>query len=275
MGERHSGDEPGRRRGHPGGTVLGPAPADRTDRDPAFEALLGAALSRGAASGAVDPEAERRAVAAFRAARDSGAHALRTRRRDDWRPRQARGARLSLKATLSVFLASVALGGVAFAAIDSVGSRKDDAGQQKRPSASAPGHSSAEPAGPGSAGASARPHHPATAKDTLAHCRAYEQVKDHGKALDATAWQRLVTAAGGQEKVAGYCAERIARADGATGNKNDKNDKSDKTRNSGNGRSSSDSSSGNGSGSGKGDNSGKAGVRPTGSADPGKSGGKK
>ncbi|MEU3412307.1 hypothetical protein [Streptomyces sp. NPDC006658] len=33
----------------------------------------------------VDPEAERTAVAAFRAARDAGAHDTRTRARDDWR----------------------------------------------------------------------------------------------------------------------------------------------------------------------------------------------
>ncbi|MFI8240898.1 hypothetical protein ACIF83_27080 [Streptomyces sp. NPDC085866] len=273
MGERHSGEEPGRRRGHPGGTVLGPAPADRVA---AFEVRLGAALSPGGTSSGIDPEAERRAVAAFRAARDSGAHAVRTRRRDDWRPRQARGARLSLKATVSVFLASVTLGGVAFAAIDSVRSGKDDGGQQKRPSSSAPGQSTAEPAAPGSAGASVRPHHPATAKDTLAQCRAYEQVKDHGKALGATAWQRLVTAAGGEENVAGYCAERIARADGVN---SDKGDKGDKTHNSGNERSSSDSSnstsSGNGTSNGNSDNSGKVGEKPTNSANSGKSGGKK
>ncbi|MFF5017690.1 hypothetical protein [Streptomyces sp. NPDC001165] len=256
MGERHSGDVPGRRRGHPGGTALGPAPADL---DAAFEARLGAVLSLDGTSSCIDPEAEQRAVAAFRAARDSGAHALRTRRRDDWRPREARGARLSLKATLSVFLASVTLGGVAFAAIDSVGSGKDDDGQQKRPSSSAPGQSTADPAAPGSAGASARPHHPATAKDTLAHCRAYEQVKEHGKALDAKAWQRLVAAAGGKENVAGYCAERIARADGAN------SDKGNKTRNS----SSNSSSSTNGGNSG---NSGKVGEKPTNSANATNSG---
>ncbi|MGW2745371.1 hypothetical protein [Streptomyces sp. NPDC001450] len=264
MGERHSGDEPGRRRGHPGGTVLGPAPADR---DIAFEARLAAALSPGGPPGGIDSEAEQRAVAAFRAARDSGAHALRTRRRDDWRPRQARGARLSLKATLSVFLASVTLGGVAFAAIDSVGSGKGDDGQQKGPSSSAPGQSTAEPPAPGSAGTSARPHHPPTAKDTLAHCRAYEQVKDHGKALDATAWHRLVAAAGGQENVADYCAERIARADRAN------SDKGDKTRNSGNGNSS--SGSGNSGNSSNGDNSGKVGEKAADSAIPGRSGAKK
>ncbi|MCZ0987347.1 hypothetical protein O1M54_19755 [Streptomyces diastatochromogenes] len=108
---------------------------------------------------------------------------------------------------------------------------------------------------------STRPGHPATAKDTLAHCRAYEQIKDRGKALEATAWQRLVTAAGGEENVAAYCSEQIALADGA--NKG----KSDKPHNSGNGHGSSESAK---SGSG-----GKADSKAAGSANSGKSGGKK
>ena len=51
-----------------------------------FPALLGAALR----DLVVDGEAERRAVAAFRVARDSGTHATShatgPRREDDWRP---------------------------------------------------------------------------------------------------------------------------------------------------------------------------------------------
>jgi len=54
-----------------------------------FPALLGAALR----DVVVDDEAERRAVAAFRVARDSGTHATghatSTRREDDWRPGSA------------------------------------------------------------------------------------------------------------------------------------------------------------------------------------------
>ncbi|MFF4725878.1 hypothetical protein ACFY3M_11110 [Streptomyces mirabilis] len=38
----------------------------------------------------VDLEAEGWAVAAYRAAREGGAHGARTRRRDDWRPREQR-----------------------------------------------------------------------------------------------------------------------------------------------------------------------------------------
>lgn len=48
-----------------------------------FAALLGAVMR----DGGMDAEAERQALAAFRAARDAGAHRARTRRRDDWRAR--------------------------------------------------------------------------------------------------------------------------------------------------------------------------------------------
>ncbi|MEV0486371.1 hypothetical protein AB0I69_37975 [Streptomyces sp. NPDC050508] len=52
------------------------------DHDTGLPALLGAALREGV----VDAEAERRAVAAFRAAWDSGTYETCTRREDDWRP---------------------------------------------------------------------------------------------------------------------------------------------------------------------------------------------
>ncbi|MFE0509868.1 hypothetical protein [Streptomyces sp. NPDC058964] len=65
----------------------------------------------------------------------------------------------------------------------------------------------APPPGPrGARGGGARGRH------TEAHCRAYAQTKDRGKALDATAWQRLVAAAGGKDEVAAYCSELLARA---------------------------------------------------------------
>ncbi|MFE0172658.1 hypothetical protein ACFWZ2_10105 [Streptomyces sp. NPDC059002] len=56
-----------------------------TQGRPPLDALLASAVRAGADTG-VDAEAQRRAVAAFRAARDEGAHRARTRRRDDWRP---------------------------------------------------------------------------------------------------------------------------------------------------------------------------------------------
>ncbi|WP_225825132.1 hypothetical protein [Streptomyces naphthomycinicus] len=243
MGERHSGDgPPGRRSAHPDGTVAapdrggpsggisGPEPGGISG----LESRFGAALR----AGDVDPEAERGALAAFRAAREAGTHDARTRARDDWRPGRPVRARRSLRTTLSLALASLTVGGVAVAAIGSAGSGADDGGRtasrSARPSASAP-LGSAGPAAPadglaarpsdtGSAGRStppAPPAPPATARDTLAHCRAWAQAGKGGGALEATAWQRLVAAAGGRENVAAYCAARTAPArekdTGATG----------------------------------------------------------
>ncbi|MEU6771023.1 hypothetical protein [Streptomyces sp. NPDC046759] len=214
MGERHSGDGLLRRRyPHPGGTVSAPDRADGARADAAFEARLGAALR----AGGVDAEAERRAVAAFRAARESAPARARTRRRDDWRPAARRRARLSLKATLSMALASLTLGGVAVAAIGSAGSGADghrDTPPRAHSSTTAP-HRPAAPAGAtgrGSLAASARPDHPATARDTVAHCRTYVRAGGRGGALDSAAWQRLVTAAGGKDEVAAYCAARLTSA---------------------------------------------------------------
>lgn len=218
MGDERSGDAPGRRRARPEETVRGREQSygqeSPHDGSP-LEVLLAAAI-RGGKS---ESEAERHAVAAFRAARDAGAHRARTRRRDDWRPRPRRRTR-SLKATFSVFLASLTLGGVAYAAIGSVGGGPDEdaaGGRDVRPSVSAgtPAESpdSARPS------ASAPAERPSTAKDTLAHCRAYEKLRVRGGALDATAFQRLVTAAGGEANVSAYCTALTEAADakGAAG----------------------------------------------------------
>ncbi|MFE7167426.1 hypothetical protein [Streptomyces sp. NPDC057616] len=201
MGDRHSDrGARARRHAHPGGARPGPldGPAG-----PALESLIAGVLR----TEALDADAERRAVAAFRAARETAVHGGRTRRRDDWRPREHRRIRRSLRVTFTLSLAGLTLGGVAFAAIDSVhGSSHDGHGSGQRT------HASAAPSGtpshtPGSTAAADRPE---TAKDTEAHCQAYEKVKDSGKALDSTAWQRLIAAAGGKDKVAAYCAAKLA-----------------------------------------------------------------
>ncbi|MEY9993769.1 hypothetical protein ABIE67_005801 [Streptomyces sp. V4I8] len=225
MGEQQNGGgTPGRRRVHPDGIVTGPAPGPATGQanghpsgpkavldDAALEALLAAAVLRGHRA---DLDGEQRAVAAFRAARAAGAHRARTRRRDDWRPREPRRLALSVKTTLSLFVASLALGGVAVAAIGSSGT-SDTPGSDKAgptPTAGTADRPSAHPSAASSGAAAGKPGHPSTAQDTEAKCRAYDHVEDSGKALDSTAWQRLVTAAGGADKVAAYCAEQLARA---------------------------------------------------------------
>lgn len=216
MGERLNGDgAPVRHRhGHPDGTgtVSGPRDAqDFTTLETALETALGAVIR----ADRLDPEAEQRALAAFRAAaHGAGAPRARTRRRDDWRPREERSVRRSVRMTFGAVFASLALGGVAYAAIGSAGSSADGAGAGRgsaQPSAVAPD----QPGGTTSSKSSGRhdrTHRPSTAKDTEAHCRAYKQVEGHGKALDATAWQRLIAAAGGKDKVAAYCSEQLTRA---------------------------------------------------------------
>ncbi|MFJ8106993.1 hypothetical protein [Streptomyces sp. NPDC096132] len=211
MGERlNDGGEPVRRHAHPARTT--PA-ADTVDAE--LEALLADALRQvgSPAAAAAGSEGELRAVAAFRAARDAGEHRARTRRRDDWRPRTRRRTARSLRATLSVAVASLALGGVAFAAIGSA-THDSDAAERPKQSASASEGRSATPSLTPSPGTSADRDRPVTAQDTEAHCRAYQQVKGQGRALDSTAWQRLVTAAGGEENVEAYCAAQTASAAG-------------------------------------------------------------
>ncbi|MDX3132539.1 hypothetical protein PV367_22710, partial [Streptomyces europaeiscabiei] len=102
------------------------------------DSLLAAAVRGGASA---DSAGEARAVAAFRAARETGPRTARTRRRDDWRPNARRRVQLSIRTTLAVLLASLTLGGVAFAAIGSatrddegaVGDRGGYRGQDQRP----------------------------------------------------------------------------------------------------------------------------------------------
>ncbi|MDQ0715758.1 hypothetical protein QFZ55_005210 [Streptomyces luteogriseus] len=175
------------------------------------EALIVASLIRDG----VDAEAEQRAVAAFRAAREAGALRTRTRRRDDWRARERRRLGRSLKTTLSVLLASLTLGGVAVAAIGVAGSPEEgtkDAPERKPAPSSAPRDPSELPSRDShshSPGTGSSPDRPAPAQDTEAHCRAYERVGRRGKAMEATSWQRLVAAAGGERNVTAYCAEQL------------------------------------------------------------------
>ncbi|MGW4019792.1 hypothetical protein [Streptomyces sp. NPDC005009] len=217
MGERQNDGGPaGRRRVHPergappgsGGpdsVTGGRRVVDAAD----LEALLAAALIRRG----VDAGAEQRAVAAFLAARESGAYGARTRRRDDWRTRRRFG-RHSLKATLSVLVAGLTLSGVAVAGIGVTDSSTDGPAEDGKgthaPSSGPTGPSTGGPADPDAGRDRPDPDRPGTARDTEAHCRAYEQVRGRGKALDSAAWKRLTQAAGGAANVDAYCAGRLA-----------------------------------------------------------------
>lgn len=241
MGERLSGGGvPDRRRAHPGGAASGP-------RDVCDAASLETALAAAMRGGALDPEAEQRALAAFRAARGTDAHRARTRRRDDWRVPAERRARRPVKMTFGVVFASLTLGGVAVAGIGSAGSSSDGTGAREttHPSATAsdrPGEGTPSASSPGTAPTDG----PARAQDTEAHCRAYEQVEGRGKALDARAWQQLVAAAGGKDKVAAYCAEQPAGATATPGGAGDPGNPGKGAADSGNGTAGSAGTSRNG-----------------------------
>ncbi len=232
MGAQHGDGDTGR---------AGPRPGHHGT--PGAEALIAAALRRVH----VDPEGERLAVAAFRAARDAApARAARTRRRDDWRPRERRRAGRPLKTALSVLLASLTLGGVAYAAIGAGGSAADRA-QPDDPRSSATTAGDGGGRGQGADGADgadggevrpvpapppataapdapARSGSPAPVQETEEACRALLRLDGRGKALDAAVWEGLVAAAGGEEEdVAAHCAEARAQdarqdaGDGAEG----------------------------------------------------------
>ncbi|MEU7717685.1 hypothetical protein [Streptomyces tibetensis] len=188
--------------------------------DSGVEALIVASLVRDG----VDAEAEQRAVAAFRAARDARSPRTRTRRRDDWRPRERRHLGRSLKTTLSVLLASLTLGGVAVAAIGVAGSPREDTndapGRRPAPSSTPRDPAGQPPGGSHSPGTGSGPAHskrPTPAQDTEAHCRAYQKVRQRGQVMEASAWRRLVAAAGGENNITAYCAEQATRSDAHPG----------------------------------------------------------
>ncbi|WP_406104464.1 hypothetical protein OG698_20015 [Streptomyces sp. NBC_01003] len=194
-----------------------------------FETLLAAAVR----SAEQRDGAQERAVAAFREARDQGAHSARTRRRDDWRPRSRGLARWSLRTIVGTLVAGVTLGGVAMAGIGAVGDVPGDDAEQRptprRSASSSPGRPTPEqvtppataPAPSRAPGRSAG--HPDQAGDTLAKCHAYASVRGRGEALDSPAWQRFLAEAGGEASVDAYCAaERARQETGGAGNGSDK-----------------------------------------------------
>ncbi|WP_069770844.1 hypothetical protein [Streptomyces sp. LUP30] len=214
MGERlKDGAGHGRRRARPDDVLAGLS---------GLEALLVRALRAPGDRPQEGSEGEQRAVAAFRAARDTGdarARRVRARRRDDWRPQARRHTARSLRVTLCALIAGLALGGAAFAAIGS-GTGGDDGigvgvrgggGGVERPRQSAGGTTgpsgalSAVPAATGGADRD-RPATSESGKEAAARCRAYEKARGRGEDLGSLVWQGLVAAAGGESHVEAYCA---------------------------------------------------------------------
>ncbi|MFD4370530.1 hypothetical protein [Streptomyces sp. NPDC058486] len=102
-------------------------PSSASPSDPEIARFLGEALVPTAPS----PAAEATALAAFRAARDSGALDAEPRPEDDWRPRTpARASRFTLRTWLAAALAGLSLSGVAAA---SAGLAPDTAPPPEKP----------------------------------------------------------------------------------------------------------------------------------------------
>ncbi|MFE7616932.1 hypothetical protein [Streptomyces sp. NPDC057496] len=181
-------------------------------------------------------DGERRAVAAFLAARDGGAHApvpwWRRRRRDDWRPAQWRRGTRPVRGMLGGVLVAALLGGVAVAAGSGAlptpfggdGPDGPDGPGPVRPTPTAPatpgGHRTggAPPPVDDGTGRSTGPDTGPTkapdgsrssdrARNVAALCRAYLDGRGNGRAMDATAFERLEAAVGGEseEAVTAYC----------------------------------------------------------------------
>ncbi|MGW7262423.1 hypothetical protein [Streptomyces sp. NPDC054842] len=217
MGERQSdGRHPGSRAVPPvvAWPDAGTSPPAGADAESLVEALLTAVRDH-----PVDPRGEKTAVAAFLAAREQGAHGAPGRRRDDWRPREQRRGRRSLRAALGALFAGLALGGVAVAAIGPGGlsSGGDEDRHGTRPSSAPADPSRTRSGATGAPGGTSPSGRPPAAADTEARCRAYEAAGGRGQSLGATAWRRLIAEAGGEEKVGAYCAGRRASASARAG----------------------------------------------------------
>jgi hypothetical protein len=190
MGERR---EVGGRAGRP---PVGPGP----------ETVAADVLRAALLPGHLDPEAETRAVAAFRDASKErqGAQRLRTRRRDDWRPRARRGTARSLRTLLGVLLGGVTLGGVAVAAIGEL--PHHTAPHRPAPSVApaSPGPH-AHPSGTDTTGVTLEPNH--TGKTSQKPGKSGKKAADKANKAD-----KADKAAKKADKAAAKAAEKSAKA---------------------------------------------------------------
>lgn len=197
--------------------LLRGGPATRSGTQERLAALLAAAAAPAAAYELAGEEA---ALVAFRAARLAPAA-------DPRRPSMIQVARaklLTLKVGALTLAATAALGGVALAA--GTGTLPSQ-GRDKTPASTAPSQSGKPHAGAPGGDARPRPHATKPSKPTKAHpagspspsmvglCRAYDNHPPgkRGKALQSPAFRALLTAAGGKDRVATYCAAVLAEHD--------------------------------------------------------------
>lgn len=211
--------------------LLSAVPAGtRAGNDPLADLLVAAA----APARPAELAGEHAAVLAFRAARVAAAPPAPVRSRS----RTAAGKILSGKAAVMLGVATVGGVAVAVAAASLSGQHQPANPTTTSTASSQPAHISTPtqpggtPAtGPRTSGAptSAAPTSPTAGGGGTTTTPAAEQLRglcraflagaggDHGKALDNPAFARLITAAGGRDKVAAYCAALLASPPHPTG----------------------------------------------------------
>lgn len=219
MGGRRDGD------GEAGWPPVRPGPDRQT-----VDALLAAVRPR-----SLDPEAEARALAAFRDAREArrDARSLRTRRRDDWRPRTRRRAECALPTLLAVLLGGATLGGVAVASIgdpphETAPRRPARSEAPVSPAVREPGSSTGPTSGSGATSgtdATSRTDTPGSA-DRGGNRRVHQKpgksaVKAAGKAAEAR--RKADEKTGRTADKAGRSADKAARAVGKAAGKSARN----------------------------------------------------
>ena len=163
---------------------------DPADAPPGYAGVVRVLAAAAAEPTAAELAGEAEAVVAFRAAR---------RPLDPSRRKPVFGKLAGVKALVAVAAGVVTVGTAAAAATGSLPSPAQQVAHRLVAAVPAP----AESVHP----ASSRPSSAATA-GAVGLCRAWAagQGGEHGKKLDATAFDRLATAAGGAAKVSAYCA---------------------------------------------------------------------
>jgi hypothetical protein len=219
-------------------TWLDDAAAERLlhgDHDDPRAQALQRLLSAAATPATVDAQREEMAVAAFRAARDEGrtadmGRAAVRRRVDGWR-RRGGAFRISrsVRALTGALVATAAIGGVAVAAAtgtlpgafgpfgDPTPATYPAVSQSPTPQAGKNRPERESPAGGANRGVPTptAPATPTADSRPESLCRNWVVAVRRGRAMDARAYERLVSDAGGRKKVPGYCAG-LLRGSGTT-----------------------------------------------------------
>ncbi|GHJ35945.1 hypothetical protein [Streptomyces sp. TS71-3] len=208
--------------------------------DPREQRIIEALLAAVQRPQEIDPEAEQRAVAAFRLAKLDAGKPDRSRHLDDWRPARLLGFGGAWRAALAALVATCALGGAAYATFFALPARHvDGPGPASRPSSSTSAglsHPSASPDEQDPDGPDGTPGGPPSAQvpaHERARCRAYLKDPARAAAKHPDDYRELVRAAGGERNLRAYCTAAAGGSakDGKAGKeKPEKNGKNKKEK---------------------------------------------